>query len=117
MATAQRTLVLAEISLREKRAIYTFHSQLMDACACEIDIVDATAHWLSHYAANWREADHLQAMAMQRQAIETHKWIRSQQVGYDLGREAVHEWISLYAKPWRDWYEREYKITFLPSQN
>jgi succinate dehydrogenase/fumarate reductase flavoprotein subunit len=40
----------------------------------------------------------------QKKKIEEHKWISSEKVGHDLGQEAVHEWITKYAKIFRKEY-------------
>ena len=43
-------------------------------------------------------------MKEQIKAIEIYKWIESERRGYDLGNEASKEWIELYAKKFReDW--------------
>lgn len=43
-------------------------------------------------------------MQLQISEINKYKWIRSEQVGYDMGREAVLEWIMLYAADFRKKY-------------
>jgi hypothetical protein len=37
--------------------------------------------------------------------IEKYKWIRSEEVGYELGDNVIREWICLYAKKFRENYE------------
>ncbi len=37
-----------------------------------------------------------------------HKWIMGQQLGYDPGEKAVEDWVTKYAKKYRD----EYKSCF-----
>lgn len=34
--------------------------------------------------------------------IKRHKWIESEKAGYDLGEQAVRDWILKYAKQFRD---------------
>ena len=36
--------------------------------------------------------------------IERHKWIESEKVGYDLGYEAMKDWVAKYAKEYREYY-------------
>ena len=38
--------------------------------------------------------------------IEKHKWIRSEEIGRDLGNDAILDWIFKYAKSYRDWWEQ-----------
>ena len=40
--------------------------------------------------------------------IEKHKWIKSEQAQRDLGQEAILEWITKYAKEFRENWEREH---------
>lgn len=37
-------------------------------------------------------------MDLQIVAINQHKWIMSEKVGYDLGQQAVYDWINREAK-------------------
>lgn len=56
-------------------------------------------------------------MEAQSEEIRKHKWIRSKEAGRDLGKEAEDDWISKYAKLYREYFYRvheikvEYKIT------
>lgn len=44
----------------------------------------------------------------QTEEIKKYKWIRSEEVGYDLGQVAIFEWIKKYAKSYRDnWILKE----------
>ena len=36
--------------------------------------------------------------------IKKYKWIESEKVGYDLGSNAVVDWISKYARSYRDYW-------------
>ena len=51
-----------------------------------------------------------QRMFMEAQCAEAckHKWILSEKVGHDVGREAVIDWIRQYASQFREWWEREH---------
>lgn len=118
MSASQKVKPLTGISRREQRAIEAHHARLCQAGHPDISLEEAVQDWLKHYAQKWRIADHLLAMAMQRQEMAEHKWIRSQQAGYDLGSEALTEWIHLYAALWRDWYETEFELSdYYPSDS
>jgi len=38
---------------------------------------------------------------LQMEEINRHKWIESQKVGYDLGDNAVYDWVDRYAAQFR----------------
>lgn len=40
-------------------------------------------------------------LKMQIDEIDRHKWIESQKVGYDLGENAVRDWVDHYAADFR----------------
>ena len=42
--------------------------------------------------------------------IEKYKWIRSEQAHRDTGQEAIVEWITNYAKAFRENWEREHEV-------
>jgi len=46
----------------------------------------------------------------QKHQIEIHKWIRSEQIGYDIGEPGCLEWVRAYAAIFREWAEN------LPTQ-
>ena len=46
--------------------------------------------------------DRKKFMEAQIEEINKFKWIESEKHGYDLGTSAVNEWISRYAKIFRD---------------
>lgn len=49
-------------------------------------------------------------MAAQIHEIEVHKWIESEKAGYDLGEEAVKNWIKEHAKEFREkWNDKKDK--------
>lgn len=43
-------------------------------------------------------------LSLQAEEIERHKWIESEKAGYDLGNNAIHDWIRTYAKNFREQY-------------
>lgn len=46
-----------------------------------------------------------QFLQVQSEEINKHKWIESERKGYDLGQEAIINWIKLYADSFRRQYE------------
>lgn len=40
--------------------------------------------------------------------IEKHKWLESEKVGYDLGVYAQIDWVTKYAKLFRQYIEQTY---------
>jgi hypothetical protein len=49
-------------------------------------------------------------MKDQIEEIKKYKWLRSEEVGFDLGTSATQEWICKYAKTFREtWYKEYYK--------
>jgi membrane-bound lytic murein transglycosylase MltF len=38
--------------------------------------------------------------------IKRHRYLTSQNVGFDRGKEAEYEWVRLYAKQVREWAEK-----------
>jgi len=43
-------------------------------------------------------------MAAQIEEIKRHKWIESEKAGYDLGNDAVFDWIDKHAAAFRPHY-------------
>lgn len=43
-------------------------------------------------------------LVAEKQEMERHKWIESEKAGRDLGREAIYQWVKLYAKIFREKY-------------
>lgn len=42
---------------------------------------------------------------------KTHKWIKGQELGYDPGDEAIHEWVKEHAAAYRERYNSTYQAT------
>lgn len=36
--------------------------------------------------------------------MRKYKWIESEKAGYDLGNEAIQDWIKKYAASYRNWW-------------
>lgn len=39
--------------------------------------------------------------------ILKHKWIESEKVGYDLGDQAVWDWVQKYAHEFREYWQKK----------
>jgi hypothetical protein len=39
--------------------------------------------------------------------ILKHKWIESEKAGYDLGDQAVWDWVRKYAQEFREYWEKK----------
>ena len=39
--------------------------------------------------------------------ILKHKWIESEKAGYDLGDQAVWDWVKKYAQEFRNYWEKK----------
>jgi hypothetical protein len=39
--------------------------------------------------------------------ILKHKWIESEKAGYDLGDQAVWDWVKKYAQEFREYWEKK----------
>ena len=50
---------------------------------------------------------HKQFMDAQCAEACRHKWIISEKVGHDVGRDGILDWILKYAKPFREWWESQ----------
>lgn len=43
----------------------------------------------------------------QLEEMKKHKWIESEKVGYDLGQDAIMDWVEKYAAAFRfEWHEK-----------
>lgn len=45
-------------------------------------------------------------LRIQAKEIEKYKWIESQKVGYDLGKDAINAWVEKNAKKFREEYNQ-----------
>jgi phosphotransferase system HPr (HPr) family protein len=67
----------------------------------ELSIEDAIKEWVAKYEADYLKWKTKMDNLEQKEEIDKHKYIRSQQEGRDLGPEAVDEWREKYAPIWR----------------
>jgi hypothetical protein len=93
------------ISASEWHAIQVHKYFLSQEVGYDVGEDHAIEDWLVHHAAAWRRARLHRDMTEQKREIEKHKWIESERAGYDLGQQAVNDWINRFASLWRQWRE------------
>jgi phosphotransferase system HPr (HPr) family protein len=67
----------------------------------EVTIEEAIADFLKNYQDNWESRRTKEDNLEQADEIKKHKYLKSQEKGYDVGDEAVEEWRQKYAPIWR----------------
>jgi hypothetical protein len=95
-------------SAAEKRAFNQFQSE---CCESSYEIADKESTldaWLRDHSATWRKRRQITAAQMQAEEIRKHRWIESEKVHRDLGKEAHTDWVKQYAAEWRNWFENHY---------
>jgi hypothetical protein len=99
---------LQEYSPSERRAVLYFRKRLEDRLNRPLSVRDTKARWENGPAPKWRKKKQSIDCELQRREIEIHKYLRSEKVGRDIGEStAAAEWIRLYARSWRDWWEKQ----------
>ena len=93
-----------EISLTpaELCAIFEHRRLMAEKHGTDISLEQAIEHFILHVRADWlKEKLHRDTQA-QREEIEKHKYLRSQDEGRDIGKAAAaEEWCAKYAPIWR----------------
>ena len=79
----------------------------------QISIEEAITDFISKYEADWLREKTRRDNIAQKEEIDRHKYLRSEQEGRDLGEEAVDEWRQKYAHIWREEQESLIKNGFL----
>jgi len=96
--------------LSERCAILTFRTQLAQHEDCKPALAAAGERWESGPRRSWRRAKVRLDGRRQLAEIQRHKYIVSQERGYDIGFEsAARDWISKYASEWRAWWETQFE--------
>lgn len=47
-------------------------------------------------------------MSTQMEEMKIYKWLESEKAGYDLGTQALIDWINKYAKSFREQFDANY---------
>lgn len=100
-----------ELTAAELNAIKKHQEYLCVAWGRTVSFEEAREDWLRNRANEWRQARMRLMLELQRAEMNRHKWIRSEQEGRDLGRDAIFDWISNHAADWREWFEEEFAET------
>jgi hypothetical protein len=95
------------LSRAEQRAVDTHRESLKRQRGVEVEYDYALNDWMENHSSMWRARRCALALEKQREEINKHKWIMSEQACQDVGRDAVLDWISNYAAQWRDWFETQ----------
>jgi hypothetical protein len=92
----------------EYRQVERHFTVLAQKESAPISWEQAKNDWLAHCAAEWRKRRFEHMLALQREEIAKYRWIRSEQVHRDIGRQAAVEWVQKHAASWRRWYEETF---------
>lgn len=100
--------LLRKYSLSERRAILVHKYFLGLELKHDPGLAAAIESWEQRITQGWhREKMRLDA-EKQLAEIEKHKYLLSQQRGYNVGwEEAARDWITRYADVWRTWWEMQ----------
>ncbi len=89
----------------EWRVILDHRKLLSRRTGREVGMKEAVADWLKCFSREWRQERIMRALQDEREEILRHKWLESEKAGYDIGKDAVIDWILKHAARWRDWWE------------
>jgi len=106
--TLEQDLIPSELKAIEDHKYYMSLEQKK-----QISIEEAIKDFISKYEADWLKEKTRKDNIEQKDEIDKHKYIRSQQEGRDLGEEGVEEWRQKYAHIWREEKESLIKNSFL----
>jgi len=67
----------------------------------KVPITEAINDFLEKYEQEWLREKAKRDEIKQKEEIDRHKYLRSQQAGRDLGEEAIEEWRQKYAPIWK----------------
>jgi|DewCreStandDraft_4_1066084.scaffolds.fasta_scaffold26347_2 phosphotransferase system HPr (HPr) family protein len=79
----------------------------------EVSIDEAIISFFNKYMEEWRREKTRRDNLEQIKEIEKHKYLRSKEVGQDLGEKAIDEWMEKYAPIWRQEKESLIRNGFL----
>jgi phosphotransferase system HPr (HPr) family protein len=101
-----KTLEDFNITPAELKAVLEHKSNMERASGREIELEEAIEDFVKNCELAWLAEKQRQDNAEQIREIEKHKYFRSKEEGYDIGRaRAAMEWCTKYAPIWRT--ERE----------
>ena len=92
----------------EKVAIFRLHKKLHCQLRRDVGVKETVQVWESGACLAWRRDKMRLDGQRQLEEIERHKFLVSQQLGYDIGWEqAAMDWIERHASDWRQWWENQ----------
>ena len=100
--------VLARYWPSETSAIFSYQKRLQESRGGEVTLVETITQWEDGACYTWRRRKMRADGQRQLQEIERHKYLISQNYGYDVGWEmAASDWIENHANEWRKWWETQ----------
>lgn len=88
----------------ELKAAFEHQDYLSRQFERPVSLEEAIEDFIKRFRDAWFNEKLRRDNAMQRQEIERHKYFRSMEVGYDVGRAvAAEEWCAKFAAAWREW--------------
>lgn len=93
------------ISEEERRAVEVHKWFLSQRAQYDVGWDAAFEDWKLYHQAEWRRKERIHQLednTEQVQEIQKYIWVRSEQAGKDLSKDAETEWVQLYAAQWRD---------------
>ena len=106
--TLEKNLIPSELKAIEDHKYYMSVEQKKP-----VSIEEAIKDFLEKYEGDWCRQKTIKDNLAQREEIEKHKYIRSEQEGRDVGEQAVDEWREKYAHIWRQEQESLERNGFL----
>ena len=92
----------------ERRAILAHRFFLSLDLKREATMDETVKSWESGACIPWRRDKMRRDGQRQLKEIERHKYLVSQQLGYDIGAEAAaKDWVDHHAAAWRAWWEEQ----------
>lgn len=92
----------------ERWAILTYRAELDRKLEQDVETREVVRSWEAGAGSLWRKEKMRVDGQRQLQEIEQHKYVLSQQLGYDVGWEqAATDWIEHHAGAWRRWWETQ----------
>jgi predicted transcriptional regulator len=99
--------LIKDLTEEELQAIDTHKYFLSQKMGYDVGIEYAVRDWIQNQSKKWRQERIKQDLKEQFEEMLKYKWIESEKAGYDLGEKACLEWITKYAKQWREWKKKQ----------
>ncbi len=103
--------IIKELTEEELKAVDTHKYYLSQKMGYDVGIECALRDWIQNQSQKWRQERIKEELKEQFEEMLKYKWIESEKAGCDLGEKACLEWISKYAKQWREWKKKKNGFT------